>query len=67
MTSFVDVINDEPRTATVIAMSDKVVVYRIANPSAQTIASNPLWAELLITRLSKSLAKSIDSMPNHAE
>src|SRR5882724_6206392 len=54
------VINDEPRTATVIAMSDKVIVYRIADPSAHTIASNPLWAELLITRLSKSLAKSID-------
>jgi CRP-like cAMP-binding protein len=54
------VINDEPRTATVIAMSDKVVVYRIAKTDAHTIASNPFWAERLITHLSKSLARSID-------
>ena len=60
-------INDESRTATVMAMSDKVVVYRIANPSTQAIASNPLWAELLISRLSKSLARSIEQHVAAAE
>lgn len=54
------VINGEPRSATVIAMTDKVVVYRIANPSIHEIAANPLWAELLISRLSKTLARSIE-------
>lgn len=61
------VINDEPRTATVIAMSEKVVVYRIVNPTAQFLASNPRWAELLITRLSKSLARSIEQHVAAAE
>ena len=53
-------INHEPRSATVIAMSDKVVVYRIANPNLHEVATHPDWAEMLIARLSKLLAKSIE-------
>ena len=54
------IINHEPRSATVIAMSDKVVVYRIANPNLHDVAANPEWAEMLISRLSKLVAKSIE-------
>ncbi len=53
-------INDEPRSATVIAASDEVVVYRIPNPNIHTILTNPQWAELLILRLSKNLARSVE-------
>jgi len=49
-------INDEPRSATVQAVTEGVVVYRIPNPSIHTILTNPLWAELLITRLARNLA-----------
>ena len=53
-------INDEPRSATVISRTHDVVVYRIPNPNIQTILTNPMWAELLISRLSKNLARSIE-------
>jgi CRP-like cAMP-binding protein len=53
-------INDEPRSATVIAMTDKVLVYRIDNPSIHQIVANPAWAELLISQLSRTLARSIE-------
>jgi len=53
-------INDEPRSATVISQTNNVVVYRIPNPNIHTILTNPKWAELLISRLSKNLAKSLD-------
>jgi CRP-like cAMP-binding protein len=49
-------INDEPRSATVQSSSDGVVVYRIPSPNIHTILTNPLWAELLITRLARNLA-----------
>jgi CRP-like cAMP-binding protein len=60
-------INNEARTATVIAMSDQVVCYRIADASAHAIAGNPLWAELLISRLAQSLARSIEQHVAAAE
>ena len=53
-------INDEPRSATVRASSKDVVVYRIPNPSIHTILTNPQWAEMLIVRLSKNLARSVE-------
>jgi len=53
-------INEEPRNATVRAHSEEVVVYRIANPSIHTILTNPLWAELLISRLARNLARCIE-------
>ena len=52
-------INHEPRSATVIAMSDKVLVYRIEHPNLHEVAANPQWAEMLISNLSMLLAKSI--------
>jgi CRP/FNR family transcriptional regulator, cyclic AMP receptor protein len=52
------VINDEPRSATVIAAGDEVLVYAISRPNLGLILSNPKWAELLIARLAKNLAQS---------
>ena len=49
-------INDEPRSASIIALSKDVVVYRIAQPNMPIILRNPKWAEILITRMSKNLA-----------
>lgn len=49
-------INDEPRSATVMSRTKNVVVYRIPNPNIQSILTNPKWAELLVSRLSKNLA-----------
>lgn len=51
-------INDEPRSASVIALSKDTVVYRIAQPNLPNILKNPKWAELLVTRMSKNLANS---------
>jgi CRP-like cAMP-binding protein len=51
-------INDEARSATVISMTNNVVIYKIPNPNIQTILTNPKWAELLISRLSRNLARS---------
>ncbi len=53
-------INDEARSATVISTANNVVVYRIPNPNIQTILTNPKWAELLISRLCKNLARSLE-------
>jgi CRP-like cAMP-binding protein len=53
-------INDEPRSATVQALSERVVVYRIPNPNIHTILTNPLWAELLISRLARNLAEHVE-------
>lgn len=53
-------INDEPRSATVMSSTANVLVYRIATPNIHTILTNPMWAELLIGRLCKNLARSID-------
>ena len=50
-------INDEPRSATVKVLSGEVVIYAIARPNVNLILSNPKWAELLISRLSKNLAR----------
>lgn len=53
-------INNEPRSATVTAATDNVLVYRIATPNIHTILTNPMWAELLISRLCQNLARSIE-------
>jgi len=52
-------INDEPRSATVVSQTKNVVVYRIPHPNIQTILTNTKWAELLVTRLTRNLAKSL--------
>lgn len=52
------VLNDEPRSATVIATKGEVLVYAITRPNLGLILANPKWAEMLIARLSKNLAQS---------
>ena len=51
-------INNEPRSATVRALTKDVVVYKIPKPNLHMILKNPKWAELLVTRLSKNLAQN---------
>lgn len=51
-------INDEVRSATVMAESDHVLVYALTKPNVSIILANPKWAELLISRLSKNLARN---------
>ncbi len=58
---------DEARSATVISRSSHVVVYRIPNPNIQTILTNPKWAELLISRLCKNLARSLEQQMTASE
>ena len=53
-------INDEARSATVISTTEHAVVYRIPNPNISMILSNPKWSELLLSRLSKNLARSLE-------
>jgi CRP-like cAMP-binding protein len=48
--------NDDPRSATVEAHSDEILVYAITHPDLHTILSRPRWAELLTSRLSRNLA-----------
>jgi CRP/FNR family transcriptional regulator, cyclic AMP receptor protein len=52
------VINDEPRSATVVAAGDEVLAYAITRPNLGLILSNSKWAEMLIARLAKNLARS---------
>lgn len=52
-------INNDVRSATVKSLTESVVVYGIANPNLHMILTNPKWAELLISRLSKNLARSL--------
>lgn len=49
-------INDEPRSATVKALADEVLVYAINRPNLGVIFSNPTWSELLISRMTRDLA-----------
>jgi CRP-like cAMP-binding protein len=60
-------INDEARSATVVSRSNHVVIYRIPNPNLQTILTNPKWAELLISRLCKNLARSLEQQMTASE
>jgi len=55
-------INNEPRSATVRALTKDVVVYKIPKPNLHMILKNPKWAELLVTRLSKNLAQNNDQV-----
>ncbi|MBE0697956.1 MAG: cyclic nucleotide-binding domain-containing protein [Anaerolineaceae bacterium] len=52
------VINDEPRSATVVAAGEEVLIYSITRPNLGLILANPKWSELLIARLAKNLAQS---------
>lgn len=51
-------LNDQPRSATVEAYSEEAVVYAVDRPNVSLILGNPRWGELLLTRLSKDLART---------
>ncbi len=52
------VVADRPRTATITAASDMVVVYAFDNPNLPAMLANPKWGILLVRRL----AESVDHM-----
>ena len=56
------IINNEPRSATVTAFTNDVLVYAVPSPNVHLIVSNPRLGELLITRLAKDLSKSADQV-----
>jgi hypothetical protein len=41
----------DPRSATVVAASDEVVIYKLQREDIKTILNNPIWSELLVSRL----------------
>ena len=49
------VVANRPRTATVTAFSDPVVVYAFDNPNLPEMLANPKWGVLLVRRLAESL------------
>ncbi|MDR3575321.1 MAG: cyclic nucleotide-binding domain-containing protein [Anaerolineaceae bacterium] len=51
-------INDAPRTATIIAVTDDVLIYAITSPNLSLILANPKWSEILLTRFSKDLRQN---------
>lgn len=51
----ISVVANRPRTATVTAASDPVVVYGFDNPNLPAMLANPKWGILLIRRLAESL------------
>lgn len=55
-------INEEPRSATVVALGKQVVVYKITSPNLHFILNYPTWVDLLVTRLSKNLAQRNDQL-----
>lgn len=50
--------NEEPRSATVEALSEDVPVYAVGRPNVKLILSNPLWGELLVSRFGGDLANT---------
>lgn len=52
------IFNEEPRSATVEALSDDVLVVAVDRPNIDLILSFPHWGEMLISRLSKNLAST---------
>jgi CRP-like cAMP-binding protein len=55
-------INDAARTATVITLSDDVLIYALTSPNLALILSNQKWAEILLTRFSKDLNQNNDQL-----
>ena len=51
-----------PRSATVRALTDTVLVYALSTPNLSLIISNPKWADLLITRFTRDLYQSNNQM-----
>ncbi len=55
-------INNEPRSASVITQSEGAVVYALGKTNLTTISTNPKWAELLINSLAGNLAQTTTQM-----
>jgi CRP-like cAMP-binding protein len=53
---------DTPRSATVRALGDIVLVYAISSPNFSMILSNPRWADILITRFCKNLYQANNNL-----
>lgn len=51
-------LNDHPRSATVMVESDSALTYAIPRPNLMVILGNPKWSEILVTRLSKDLEQA---------
>ena len=49
------VVANRPRTATITAASETVVVYGFDNPNLPAMLANPKWGTLLVRRLAESL------------
>jgi CRP/FNR family cyclic AMP-dependent transcriptional regulator len=53
---------DTPRSATVRALSDIVLVYAISTPNFSLILSNPKWADILLTRFCRNLYQANNNL-----
>ncbi|MBI9045663.1 MAG: cyclic nucleotide-binding domain-containing protein [Anaerolineaceae bacterium] len=51
------VLSRQPRSATVVAASDPVVVYAINDPNLNAILSHPAWGKMLVGRIADSLGR----------
>jgi len=51
------IVTKRPRTASIIAASDPVVIYAFDNPNLSVILANPKWGNLLVRRLAENLEK----------
>jgi CRP-like cAMP-binding protein len=47
-----------PRTATILAGSETVIVYAFQSPDMSALMSNPTWGSLLVTRLCQNLKEA---------
>lgn len=51
-------INNEPRSASVITQSEGALVYALSKTNLSQIAANPKWSELMINSLGNNLAQT---------
>ena len=53
---------DEPRTATIEASTERVLVYAMERPDLKNILTNTRWGEMLLSRIAKNLADTNDAL-----
>jgi len=58
----ISLIENRPRSATVEAASDEVIVYSFQSPDMQVLLSNPKWGPMLITRVVTDLQQRGDQL-----
>ena len=56
------IISGGPRSATVVALSNIVIVYAFRSPDLGALMSNPKWGNMLVSRLSKNLNRSNEQL-----